>query len=84
MAFGLIHGLGFANVLFRYVESQQDTVLQVLAFNLGVEVGQFMIVMIMYPVLLLISLKNILPGYNLALGYSVGGLAMYWLIQLVV
>jgi hypothetical protein len=51
-AFGLVHGLGFAEVLReRLAEVPQGIVLPVLAFNVGVELGQVAVVAVMFPLL---------------------------------
>jgi hydrogenase/urease accessory protein HupE len=51
--FGLVHGLGFAEVLReRLAETPGGMVLPVLCFNLGVEVGQVAIVSLAFPVLI--------------------------------
>lgn len=42
--FGFIHGLGFANAFESLVSSSESTLLSVLEFALGIEVGQFVIV----------------------------------------
>ncbi|MDD5461265.1 MAG: HupE/UreJ family protein [Methylococcales bacterium] len=47
--FGLIHGLGFANVLKDLGLPQQMLLLSLLAFNLGVEAGQLIIVSAFLP-----------------------------------
>ncbi len=51
--FGLFHGFGFASVLGDIGLSGDYMVLSLLGFNLGVEVGQIMIVCIIFPVLFL-------------------------------
>ena len=43
-AFGLLHGLGFASVLLDLGLPQQWTFLSLLSFNVGVEVGQLLVV----------------------------------------
>jgi hypothetical protein len=43
--FGLIHGLGFSNYLKSLLGHGQTVVVQLLAFNLGLEVGQLIIVL---------------------------------------
>jgi hypothetical protein len=48
--FGLIHGLGFANVLKDLELPQNMLLLTLLAFNLGVEIGQLTIVSSFLPV----------------------------------
>lgn len=44
--FGLIHGLGFSNYLKSLLGKQDSIVVQLLAFNLGLELGQIVIVLI--------------------------------------
>lgn len=55
--FGLIHGFGFASVLQEYVAGKSNLVLSVVAFNVGVELGQLMIFLIILPVLHLLRKK---------------------------
>ena len=43
-SFGLIHGLGFSSYLRELLGQQSKPVLELLSFNLGVEVGQLLIV----------------------------------------
>jgi hypothetical protein len=42
--FGLIHGLGFSNTLRALLASSQEIIVPLLAFNLGLEFGQIIIV----------------------------------------
>lgn len=44
--FGLIHGLGFSNYLSALLTKEQDVLIPMLGFNLGVEVGQLAIVLV--------------------------------------
>ena len=49
--FGLIHGLGFANFLSS-ISLNSDTLLSSLVgFNLGVEIGQILIITLLFPVI---------------------------------
>lgn len=43
--FGLIHGLGFSNYLKALLGSEENIVFQLLSFNIGLEVGQLIIVL---------------------------------------
>lgn len=49
-AFGLIHGLGFAAMLQAYLPPQ-DVVVPLIMFNVGVELGQLVIVICVLPLL---------------------------------
>ena len=42
--FGLVHGLGFSNYLKSLLGKDQSILMQLLAFNIGLELGQLMIV----------------------------------------
>uniref|UniRef100_UPI004047F451 HupE/UreJ family protein n=1 Tax=Roseivirga sp. TaxID=1964215 RepID=UPI004047F451 len=44
--FGLIHGLGFSNYLKSLLGKSESIITQLLAFNLGLELGQIVIVVI--------------------------------------
>ena len=50
-AFGLVHGFGFANVLKEMHLPTSGLVASLLFFNIGVEVGQLVIVALVVPVL---------------------------------
>ena len=57
-AFGLIHGFGFANVL-RGMELPTTGFVQcLLSFNIGVELGQLAIVLLVWPVIAWINRKS--------------------------
>jgi hypothetical protein len=80
--FGLIHGMGFAGALGELCLPPDQQVVTVLAFNIGVELGQMVIVLIALP--LLIFLRNV-AGY---VRYGVTGLsavivlvAIFWVLQ---
>ncbi len=53
--FGLIHGFGFANVLADLNLNTNQFIPSLLGFNIGVELGQLLIVLVAVPVLLLIT-----------------------------
>ncbi len=44
LCFGLVHGLGFSSLLKSMLGKDQSIVVQLLSFNLGLEVGQLIIV----------------------------------------
>lgn len=78
-AFGLIHGLGFASALTQGPLMRGDELVALLAFNLGVEVGQLAFLALAYP--LWRVLARVAPRaarWTLALG--VIGLCIYWAI----
>ncbi|WP_161805207.1 HupE/UreJ family protein [Sporosarcina globispora] len=52
--FGLIHGIGFAGALQLDNQITWQTLLSIFSFNLGVEVGQALIITLLFPLLLYI------------------------------
>jgi HupE / UreJ protein len=55
LIFGLVHGLGFANVLADLDLPKSGLLLSLFAFNLGVELAQLVIVVIALPVFFVIA-----------------------------
>lgn len=55
-AFGLVHGLGFAATLSELLPPT-DVIVPLLCFNVGVEIGQLTIVLVVLPVLWLAARK---------------------------
>lgn len=55
--FGLVHGLGFASML-RPLLPEREVVVPLLEFNLGVELGQLCIVLVLCPVLHVLAQKH--------------------------
>ncbi len=53
LAFGLIHGFGFASALDQLDLSPASTVVALFGYNLGVELGQLVIICVALPVVLL-------------------------------
>lgn len=63
--FGLIHGFGFAGVLADIGLQQELLATSLLAFNLGVEIGQAAIVGLLFPVIYVIRHSRLYPLYVL-------------------
>lgn len=80
--FGLVHGFGFATVLGELGLAQAGLLLSLLAFNLGVEAGQLLIVASLLPVLYGLRRSPHYPRAVLGTGSLAGmGLALIWLIE---
>lgn len=52
--FGLIHGFGFANVLVDLPLATSERVLALLSFNIGIELGQLLFILVVFPIALLL------------------------------
>ena len=78
--FGLIHGLGFASML-RPLLPPEDVVVPLLLFNLGVEVGQLVVVALTLP--LLYGLGRLISAATYRRYVLAGGAAALGLIGLI-
>lgn len=58
LVFGLVHGLGFANTIRFMLASDQQIAVPLLSFNLGLEAGQILVVMILLSVHALFTREN--------------------------
>lgn len=80
--FGLLHGMGFAGVLGELGLPSDQKFLSVLAFNIGVEFGQIVIIAIVLPLLFLTKLINIKPSYWLNISSVVIAIiSVFWIIE---
>ena len=81
--FGLIHGMGFSNYLRSLLGGEPDLVVPLLSFNLGLEFGQVIIVLV---VLLLAQLaikyfKVSKRDWNMFLSSAIFGIALIMCIE---
>jgi hydrogenase/urease accessory protein HupE len=81
--FGLVHGFGFASVLKEFGLPPTALGWSLFSFNLGVEIGQLGIVLVVASVLAAIRRRSPITGERLAVAGSVivilaGG---YWFVQ---
>lgn len=85
--FGLVHGLGFGGALSEIGLPQSEVVLALLAFNIGVEIGQLLFVA---ACLFAKSLLHRLIGpdwarpYEKLAVYCIGCMAAFWFVERVV
>lgn len=86
--FGLIHGLGFSNYLRSILGRNEGIVTQLLAFNLGLEFGQLIIVVLFMSIcFILVDLFGLnRRDWKMVISSAVAGIAlilmkdnMYWL-----
>jgi HupE/UreJ protein len=80
--FGLVHGLGFANVLTDLGLPQGSVLLALIAFNLGVELGQLVIVGVFLPLAYPLRHSWLYRRFTLQLGsLLIAVLATIWFIE---
>jgi len=82
-AFGFIHGFGFANVLREMNLPSRALGWSLFSFNLGVEIGQLFVVVIVASALMALRSRNEIAGRRLAFAGSLVVIAMgaYWFVQ---
>ena len=83
LAFGLVHGFGFANVLREFGLPAEALAWSLFSFNLGVEIGQLLIVLAIAGALSLVRQRNQAVAQRLAYAGSIVVIAAgaYWFVQ---
>jgi len=76
--FGLVHGLGFAGALNHIGLPQSHLPLALLTFNIGVEIGQLMTVLVAYAIVRLPIAPRALARARTPALYAIGVVAAYW------
>ncbi|MDX1784496.1 MAG: HupE/UreJ family protein [Roseovarius sp.] len=80
--FGLLHGMGFANVLAPYGVEPSNIVVTLLAFNIGVELGQITFVVACFPILYMLRKSRLYIPVVLYGGSALLILiALYWFVE---
>lgn len=85
LAFGLLHGLGFAGALAEVGLPDNSIPLALLFFNVGVEIGQVLFIVAVLALHRVLS-KLVAGRFDLARlepvqAYAIGGVASYWLFE---
>jgi len=79
--FGLFHGFGFASVLGEKGLSGDFMVLSLLGFNVGVELGQVLIICMIFPVLFILRTLKIYPPIIKYGSMVLIFISIYWFIE---
>jgi hydrogenase/urease accessory protein HupE len=91
--FGLLHGFGFAGALTEVGLPPESILIALLFFNVGVEAGQMLFVVGLVTAVALLRgfirlaishdtwHQHVRPYATLAMGYAIGGVACFWLIE---
>lgn len=83
LVFGLVHGFGFANVLREFGLPAEALGWSLFSFNLGVEIGQLAVVMLVTTALATIRRRSDAVGYRVAWAGSLVVIAAgaYWFVE---
>lgn len=83
LIFGLIHGMGFSNYLRSLLGRDESIVMQLLAFNLGLEIGQIVIVLI-FLALSFIAVDIMQAGrrdWKMVISSAIAGIALILMLD---
>ena len=80
--FGLIHGFGFANVLVDLPLATSERVLALLSFNIGIEIGQLLFILVVFPIALLLRHTRFYKSVIFYAGSLVSiAIALWWFFE---
>ena len=81
-SFGLLHGLGFAALLTEYGLPKDSFISLLLAFNIGVELGQLAVLVIAFILVraILINSKN-KNKLKIPASIAIGSVGLFWFIE---
>jgi hydrogenase/urease accessory protein HupE len=81
--FGLLHGLGFASALIETGLPAHAVPLSLLGFNLGVELGQLIVVGLLAPCLYVVERlrQERVAQVRVLAAYAIGSLAAMWCLE---
>ena len=83
LVFGLVHGFGFANVLREFGLPREALGWSLFSFNVGVEIGQVAIVLIVAAALAAIRKQSDTMGRRVVVAGSITVIAAgtYWFVE---
>jgi hydrogenase/urease accessory protein HupE len=83
LTFGLVHGFGFANVLREFGLPREALGWSLFSFNVGVEIGQLFIVLLVATALAIVRRRSETIGMRVAFAGSliVVAAGTYWFVQ---
>ena len=81
--FGLIHGLGFSNYLRALLGTDKTIILQLFAFNVGLEVGQIIVVGLFMAIsFIFVGLGGVSrKDWKMIISSAVGGIALMLMLD---
>ena len=82
--FGLVHGLGFAGALKEIGLPQKHLAVALLTFNVGVELGQLLVVAISFAIYRAFSRQPQFGAARTPALYAIGSVAAYWSMSRIV
>lgn len=79
--FGLFHGMGFAGVFADYAPEKSQLLPSVIFFNVGVEIGQILILLLAIPLVRLVYRLQWNRWIIPLVAVGISGLALVWFVE---
>ena len=79
--FGLLHGFGFAGALSEIGIANEQLLLSLLFFNVGIEIGQLIMIPLFLILIWLLQRINFNFSVTKLSSYAIGGMGSFWLIE---
>ena len=79
--FGLLHGLGFAGALSDIGLPEDDLWFSLLLFNVGIEVGQIAVILVLAALVWLLSRMRWQKHFSTTAAWGMGCVAAFWTID---
>jgi hydrogenase/urease accessory protein HupE len=79
--FGLFHGLGFAGLLQDFSIPEGRFLSSLLFFNVGIEIGQLLIIIVLLPIIYLFRSKAWYPLAIKIIAVMISAVALIWFIE---
>ena len=83
LGFGLVHGMGYANYIRMMLSSDQQLVWSLFSFNIGLEIGQIFVVLVVLLISWILHRFNVISHRMLVMLFSmiVMGLSLFMAYQ---
>ena len=78
--FGLLHGFGFAGALSEIGIANDQLFLSLLFFNIGIEIGQLMIIPLVGLIIYFLNFINLKNQFRTLITYGIGGMGVFWFV----
>ena len=78
--FGLLHGFGFAGALSEIGIANDQLFLSLLFFNIGIEIGQLMIIPLVGLIIYVLNFINLKNQFRMLITYGIGGMGVFWFV----
>lgn len=79
--FGMFHGMGFAGLLKSFAIPSGQYIPSLLFFNLGIEIGQIGIILLIVPLIIVFQHKYWYPRAIQCFAGTIAAVALYWFAQ---